>query len=294
MRTVCLVPLVLGSASCFVVTARTIHHAPALSARRLPRYTESLAVSSLKRERGRQPLGPLARSAATIGAIIITALASPQSALAKGGGRGGGRSSGRSSSSISRSHSRSSSRSVGGSSTAESLVYVGVYCGLSLMNKFQSGGEEDEDRRARTRRDQQATRALMDRLRLENDWPHPDADSRAIRVPASGKYVGRSAEDDRGDQSVETHLRFEADGSVRGWGNDGADGRYVIKEGHWIGRVVFDKSDGHVDGRVAWIETYDDGFEVALRGQVLENGVIRGLWASDRGVSGSVQLVHEL
>lgn len=45
-------------------------------------------------------------------------------------------------------------------------------------------------------------------------------------------------------------------------------------------------------GRVAWIEEYDKGFEVALRGQIRADGTIRAMWASTVGVSGTVDLVH--
>ena len=108
----------------------------------------------------------------------------------------------------------------------------------------------------------------------------------AIQMPLSGRYVGETAEDDDGDQAVATHLQFDKDGRVTGWGNDDVDGMYVIKEGRWSTR------EGKIaGGRVAWIEKYDDGFEVALRGQIRDDGVVRALWASDRGVKGSVELV---
>ena len=55
--------------------------------------------------------------------------------------------------------------------------------------------------------------------------------------------------------------------------------------------------------RVAWVECYQNPpqafcrefegapFEVALRGQVRADGTILGLWASSRGISGSVELL---
>jgi len=105
-------------------------------------------------------------------------------------------------------------------------------------------------------------------------------------MPLSGRYVGESAEDDDGDQPVSTHLTFDKDGRVTGYGFDDVDGPYLIKDGRWSTR------EGKLGGgRVAWIEKYDDGFEVALRGQIRDDGVIRAMWASDRGVSGSVELV---
>ena len=55
--------------------------------------------------------------------------------------------------------------------------------------------------------------------------------------------------------------------------------------------------------RVAWVECYQNPprcfcrefegapFEVALRGQVRADGTILGLWASSRGMGGSVELL---
>lgn len=100
----------------------------------------------------------------------------------------------------------------------------------------------------------------------------------AIERPPSGAYVGESAEDDDGDQAVSTKLTFGLDGSIVGEGHDGVDGDYAIREGRWAAK------------RVAWIETYDEGFSVALRGQVRPDGSILALWASSRGVGGSVEL----
>merc|ERR1719274_13218 len=104
----------------------------------------------------------------------------------------------------------------------------------------------------------------------------------AIARPSDGRYEGRSAEDDDGDQSVVTHLTFLPNGTVKGWGEDGVDGRYVIKDGVWS-----TGGEGIAGGRVAWIEKYDEGFEVALRGQIRADGAIRALWASSVGVGGS-------
>lgn len=130
------------------------------------------------------------------------------------------------------------------------------------------------------------TRALMRELATEHEAADPLV--AAIQMPVSGTYKGSSAEDDDGDQEVATNLRFSKDGTVSGSGVDGVDGRYTIKEGRWSTQST--KLSG---GRVAWIEVYDEGFEVALRGQIRDDGVIRALWASDRGVSGSVELVHD-
>lgn len=99
-----------------------------------------------------------------------------------------------------------------------------------------------------------------------------------IEKPASGVYSGETAEDDAGDQSARTTLKFDENGHVTGKGVDGVDGRYKINTGRWSGK------------RVAWIEEYDEGFNVALRGQVMKDGSIRAMWASSRGIGGSVTL----
>jgi len=121
------------------------------------------------------------------------------------------------------------------------------------------------------------TRALMRELKeeLENV---ADPLVAAIEKPVNGEYGGETAEDDAGDQSVSTTLSFGRDGAISGRGHDGVDGAYTIREGRWSGK------------RVAWVEEYEEGFTVALRGQVRPDGTILGLWASSRGVGGSVAL----
>lgn len=145
---------------------------------------------------------------------------------------------------------------------------------------------EEIDERDSYERELADTRNLLIELQQEHEGTDPLV--AAIQTPLSGSYVGTSAEDDDGDQSVATHLTFGKDGRVSGWGIDGVDGAYVIEEGRWATRAA--KLGG---GRVAWIEKYDDGFEVALRGQIRDDGVIRALWASDRGVAGSVELARD-
>jgi len=120
------------------------------------------------------------------------------------------------------------------------------------------------------------TRALM--RELEAEHKAADALARHIDKPIDGRYCGESAEDDAGDQSVHTTLSFGADGRISGEGDDGVDGVYRIREGRWSQR------------RVAWIEEYDEGFQVALRGQVRPDGSIVAMWASSLGVGGSVAL----
>lgn len=145
----------------------------------------------------------------------------------------------------------------------------------------EPSGDEDSDFYAE---ELSWTRELMRELQTQYDATDPLA--ARIQAPFSGRYTGETAEDDDGDQDVVTHLVFEKDGTVRGWGEDGVDGTYNIKEGRWS------PAPNNIGGaRVAWIETYDDGFEVALRGQVRKSdGAILGMWASSRGISGSVKM----
>ena len=134
------------------------------------------------------------------------------------------------------------------------------------------------------------TRDLMDELEAELA-ASPDALVTAIERPADGTYMGESAEDDDADQAVATSLTFSRDGEILGSGYDGIDGAYEINEGRW---------SANPGVRVAWIESYQDPpferefegapFEVALRGQVRPDGTILALWASSRGVGGTVEL----
>lgn len=142
------------------------------------------------------------------------------------------------------------------------------------------------DQRELYQRELAETVALMEELKAE--YAKTDPLVSAIQRPRSGRYAGTSAEDDDGDQDVVTHLNFRGDGTVAGWGKDSEDGYYVIKDGVWS--TTGGTETMQAGGRVAWIEKYDSGFEVALRGQVLADGTIRAMWASTVGVSGSVDL----
>jgi len=165
----------------------------------------------------------------------------------------------------------------------EAVTIAGL---IAATYSGRSGERDEEDERAVWSNELAETRELFRELKEEHTVTDPLV--AAIQMPLSGRYVGESAEDDDGDQSVATHLSFDKDGRLTGWGYDGVDGPYVIKEGRWSTR------EGKLGGgRVAWIEKYEDGFEVALRGQIRDDGVIRAMWASDRGISGSVELVHE-
>jgi hypothetical protein len=134
------------------------------------------------------------------------------------------------------------------------------------------------------------TRGLMEELEKELT-ASPDALATAIERPADGTYMGESAEDDGADQAIATSLTFSRDGEILGSGYDRIDGAYEIYEGRW---------SANPSVRVAWIESYQNPpfetefeghpFEVALRGQMQLDGTIVGLWASSRGVSGTVKL----
>ena len=94
--------------------------------------------------------------------------------------------------------------------------------------------------------------------------------------PVSGQYCGDSVESDKGNQDVVSNLRFLSDGSIRGDGVDGKDGRYSLA-GRWSG------------SRCAWIERYA-GFEVAVDGWVKKGGDIFIRFCSSRGITGTVDL----
>lgn len=167
---------------------------------------------------------------------------------------------------------------------AAALVGGAYYVNYIMNNRDDEEEGASYDHNRMYNRELTGTRQLMRTLEAEFEQTDPLVSS--IQAPDSGEYVGDSAEDDDGDQSVVTHLKFEKDGRISGWGQDGVDGRYAIKEGRWSSA---EKGTG--GARVAWIESYDDGFEVALRGQVRKSdGAILGMWASSRGVSGSVKL----
>jgi len=151
-----------------------------------------------------------------------------------------------------------------------------------LVHEFRNGEDEGEGEfEAEDGADYDAelreTRALMRTLEQEAADPLADPLIAAIERPADGTYAGETAEDDGGDQSATTTLRFDPSGSVTGDGVDDFDGAYTV-DGRWAGK------------RVAWIEKYDEGFTVALRGQILPSGCIRALWASSRGIGGAVTL----
>ena len=105
--------------------------------------------------------------------------------------------------------------------------------------------------------------------------------------PPSGEYWGSSEESDEGDQAVRSTLRFGAGGKVTGRGTDGVDGAYRITQGAWGGRAA-----GAASGvELGWIEEYDEGFRVAVRGRYdAADGTIKARFTSSRGVSGTFVL----
>lgn len=162
---------------------------------------------------------------------------------------------------------------------ATTVVVTGALAYHTVTSKLEGGwsaADETGETAIDFGRELDETRKLMRELRTE--FGASDALVRAIEKPIDGEYGGESAEDDAGDQDVRTTLTFRRDGSIVGTGNDAVDGTYEIREGRWSAK------------RVAWIEEYDEGFKVALRGQVRTDGTIVALWASSRGVGGSVSL----
>lgn len=140
------------------------------------------------------------------------------------------------------------------------------------------------------------THALMEELKDELSR-NEDPLVVSIERPEDGTYLGESAEDDDGDQDVKTHLTFGVDGTISGTGYDGVDGAYTIRQGRWSASTPGDGgARPYADGfraapaRVAWIEEYEEGFTVALRGQVRPDGSILAMWASSRGIGGTVEL----
>lgn len=103
--------------------------------------------------------------------------------------------------------------------------------------------------------------------------------------PPSGEYWGSSEESDGGDQSIRSFLTFRSYGHVTGRGNDGVDGAYRITRGRW-GLL-----DGDTEPTVAWIEKYDEGFEVVVEGSFdARDGKIHARFTSSRGVRGTFVL----
>jgi len=121
--------------------------------------------------------------------------------------------------------------------------------------------------------------------------------------PLSGDYWGGSEESDSGDnrprllergvcydrsvvrdQAVRTTINFGSDGTVTGRGSDSVDGAYRITRGRW-GTL-----DGDKQPTVAWVEAYDEGFEVAVQGRVTRDGKIKARFTSSRDVSGTFVL----
>ena len=71
------------------------------------------------------------------------------------------------------------------------------------------------------------------------------------------------------------------------YSTDGVDGAYRITQGAWGGRAA-----GAASGvELGWIEEYDEGFRVAVRGRYdAADGTIKARFTSSRGVSGTFVL----
>jgi len=119
---------------------------------------------------------------------------------------------------------------------------------------------------------------------LKNDARLP-AESRQIQRPVSGEYWGASEENDEGDQSVRTTLKFSSDGKISGRGKDGVDGAYRITYGRW------GVNKSKKTPTVAWVEKYDQGFKVVVSGTYNpQTGKIKASFTSSRNVRGSFEL----
>ena len=150
---------------------------------------------------------------------------------------------------------------------SESLGSVLGYGALATLAWWEdsSGWEEAEERQESLK------------LRLQ----HASTEA----APRSGEYWGSSEESDEGDQAVRSTITFRGDGTLTGRGRDGVDGAYRLN-GRW-GTL-----DGDSHPTVAWIEDYDEGFEVAVEGTFdARKGKINARFTSSRGVSGAFALV---
>lgn len=144
------------------------------------------------------------------------------------------------------------------------------YCGFIVSDAF--GDASDGWARTEERHEE-----LLEELSL--------AGRSGEDAPLSGEYWGSSEESDEGDQAVRSTINFRADGTITGRGRDGVDGSYRISRGRWGVR------DGERRPQVAWIETYDEGFEVAVQGTYEpRDGKIKARFTSSRGVSGTFVL----
>jgi len=104
----------------------------------------------------------------------------------------------------------------------------------------------------------------------------------------TGVYWGASDESDDGDQSIRCTLTFDQSGELSGHGKDGVDGAYKIKGGRW-GALPGDSAL-----TLAWVEVYDEGFEVVVKGTYdFEEGKVKASFSSDRGVDGKFELTRQ-
>jgi len=161
-------------------------------------------------------------------------------------------------------------------SLAEEVAPVLAYGGYIAAMTFLDGNDDDDG--AWGRADERHEK-LLESLDAK-------ATQSGVDAPLSGEYWGSSEESDEGDQSVRTKLTFGSNGSVTGRGRDGVDGSYKISQGRW--GVL----DGQTKPTVAWIEDYDEGFKVAVKGSYdAGTGKIKARFTSSRGVGGSFELV---
>jgi len=151
------------------------------------------------------------------------------------------------------------------------LAYAGLQGAIAVLDS--DGGDSWSD--AEERHEDSL-------LALKRAWASGDT---AQDAPPSGEWWGSSEESDEGDQAARSTLKFHPDGTVTGRGEDGVDGAYQLSRGRW--GVL----DGDTRPTVAWIEKYDEGFQVAVKGRYNpRNGKIQARFASSRGVSGAFEL----
>lgn len=155
-------------------------------------------------------------------------------------------------------------------------LYGGLYAAIFALDGTGGGASSSEDR-------WESTMADHDELLSELACAERPADE---QMPPSGDYWGGSEESDAGNQAVRTTLKFRKDGKIEGRGRDGVDGAYRITKGRW-GAL---DGDGRNQLTVTWVEVYDEGFQVAVKGRCDRLGRVTARFESSRGVRGSFEL----
>merc|ERR1711970_912587 len=98
----------------------------------------------------------------------------------------------------------------------EAAAVVSLVAAASQVIDREGGRDENGEFSSDYTNELAETRELIQELYTEHKETDPLVAQ--IQMPLSGKYVGESAEDDDGAQPVSTHLTFDKDGGIEGWG----------------------------------------------------------------------------